>query len=293
MQARTGEERIAQRNGTVITDRIPNGALLFVDKQPMALVSSLDPTGRVWVSLLAGKPGFLQAKSPSLLHLNGALVVSEQDDILWSNIQQQPQVGMVLIELASRRRLRVNGELQATGPDTWDLTVGEAYPNCPKYIQRREIEVEDVGGLPEAPITTGDRLDEELRTWIVGADTFFVGSSSADQRLDASHRGGSPGFVVVEDAQTLLIPDYIGNSMYNTLGNLLVNPACGLLFVDFQTGQTLQLTGQAEVLFDQPGTDAPTGGTHRLWRFHLTAWRRQASLRRVAWRFVDYSPFNV
>lgn len=291
VQAQVGEEHIARRNGQVITDRIPNSALKFVDKQPMVIASSFDADQNIWTSLLAGKPGFAVAE-PSLVTLDISRLVSAPDDIFWVNIERRPAIGLLFIELSSRRRLRVNGPIMADGSQ-YRLRVGEAFPLCPRYIQRREIEVAAPIGLPNPPTFTGNDLPSDLTDWIGRADTFFVGSAHDTDHMDASHRGGKPGFVRVENARTLLIPDYNGNSMFNTLGNLAVNPAAGLLFVDFDGGETLQLTGRADLVFGEPGQADDTGGTGRSWRFHLHAWRRQASLRSVDWTFVEYSPFNV
>ena len=292
VQTRTGESLTAERNSQVIGNQIPNGALKFVDKQPMVIAASLGADRQIWVSVLAGKPGFALAENPSLVSLNTRLMVSAQDDVFWQNFECQPFVGLLFIELSSRRRLKVNGRLIADGA-MYQLGVTESFALCPKYIQKREVEVSAPIGSSDAPIFTGINLTDELTTWIGRADTFFVGSAHDPEHVDASHRGGKPGFVHVEGNQTLLVPDYKGNSLFNTFGNLTINPIAGLLFIDFDTGETLQLTGHADLIFDQPDQADDTGGTGRHWRFHIHAWRRQASLQRVAWTFVEYSPFNV
>src|SRR5262249_25058473 len=98
--------------------------------------------------------------------------------------------------------------------------------------------------------------------------TFFIASTHPQGGADASHRGGEPGFVQVPDAHTLQWPDYVGNNLFQTLGNLSVNPRAGLLFVDFERGRTLQLTGQAELLWKpRQGSTAPETG--RSIRFHI------------------------
>jgi predicted pyridoxine 5'-phosphate oxidase superfamily flavin-nucleotide-binding protein len=119
------------------------------------------------------------------------------------------------------------------------------YSNCPKYIQRREIVGLEAGGGEPASSAHLTQADREL---IAAADTFFV-ATAAHGGADASHRGGSPGFVTVGDDR-LTFPDYPGNNMYGTLGNLLANPRIGLLFLDWETGDTLQLTGSAELEFE-------------------------------------------
>ncbi|MBC8152840.1 MAG: pyridoxamine 5'-phosphate oxidase family protein [Bacteroidetes bacterium] len=292
VQARTGEEQTARRNGQIIAERIPNGALNFVNKQPMVVASSVDANQRIWTSLLAGMPGFVVAETPSLINLDTNRLVSARDDIFWANVANQPAVGLLFIELRSRRRLRVNGRMVGEGSQ-YRMTVGEAFANCPQYIQRREMEVTAPHVLPDSPAANGTELPDELTRWIERADTFFVGSAHDAEHIDTSHRGGKPGFVRVENARTLLVPDYRGNSMFNTLGNLAVNPVAGLLFINFDMGESLQLTGRAELLFGEPGQADDTGGTGRHWRFHSESWRRQTSLRSVDWTFVEYSPYNV
>lgn len=292
VQVRAGEEQMARRNGQIIGDRIPNGALKFVDKQPMVVVSSFDDEQNIWTSLLAGKPGLVTAENPALVNLDLNQLVSARDDIFWENIKSHPAVGLLFIELSSRRRLRVNGIISGEGMH-YRLTVGEAFANCPQYIQRREVTVTGPHQLFDPLTVVGTELTDELAGWVRQADTFFIGSAHDANHVDTSHRGGKPGFVHVENEQTLLVPDYRGNSMFKTLGNLAVNPGAGLLFVNFDTGETLQLTGRADLLFDQPGPADDTGGTGRHWRFHVAGWRRQASLGGVSWTFTDYSPYNI
>ena len=113
-----------------------------------------------------------------------------------------------------------------------------------------------------------------MKAWIQSTDTVFIGSQGTDRKMDASHRGGNPGFVEALDNHTLRIPDYQGNSMYNTLGNFVQNPHAGLLIIDFDNGKTLQLTGKAEIIFDQSGEMdlIKTGGTGRFWLFKVSEW---------------------
>ncbi len=93
-------------------------------------------------------------------------------------------------------------------------------------------------------------LAEAQRAWIRRADTFFIATSHPEAGADASHRGGMPGFVRVE-GDRLVWPDYAGNAMFNTLGNIALHPRAGLVFPDFEAGATLQLTGRAAVDWDR------------------------------------------
>lgn len=90
-------------------------------------------------------------------------------------------------------------------------------------------------------------LSPAQRQQISEADTFFIATDHPENGADVSHKGGKPRFVRVIDVRHLAFPDYNGNSMFNTLGNITVNPNAGLLFIDFNEGRTLQITGTAAV----------------------------------------------
>jgi hypothetical protein len=124
------------------------------------------------------------------------------------------------------------------------------------------------------------------------ADTFFVGSSNDEGDLDVSHRGGPPGFVSIGEDGSLHIPDYSGNSMFNTLGNFITNPKAGLVFPDFDRHTTLQLTGTVEILWDQNDPQLQSGGTGRFWRFYPNEWVLLENMKGYDWNFIEYSPFN-
>ena len=96
----------------------------------------------------------------------------------------------------------------------------------------------------------------------------------------------------VLDDRTLRIPDYSGNSMFNTLGNLRVNARAGIIVPDFERGRTLQLTGTAETLWNQDDPEDRTGGTHRFLAFRITHWLELPLPPGVKTEFLDYSPYN-
>lgn len=293
VQRQVGEERTAGANGRVITNTIIRGAINFIEKQPMTIVSSRDREGFLWSSLLIGDFGFVQVPTPTSLRFDENMIRSTPEDIFYRNIQQNPAIGSLFIELATRRRFRING-ISSQGDAHIEISIRKAYPNCPKYIQRRVASLPDHFQEVKATTTQGERLDSAERAWIKGADTLFVGSRSEAGNMDVSHRGGPPGFIELPDDRSLKIPDYQGNSMYNTLGNIVQHSRVGILLIDFEQGQTLQLTGTAELLFEQRSEAdlRKTTGTGRYWLFHTERWVRTENHHRVNWKFLDYSPFN-
>ena len=293
VQRQVGEEHAAGVSGRVITNEVIKGAINFIEKQPMMIVSSQDSQGHVWVSVLIGDFGFVQVPTSTSLRLDENMIRSTTEDIFYQNIQNNPSVGLLFIELTTRRRFRING-IGLRENARIEIAVQEAYPNCPKYIQRRVISLPDHFQQVTATTSHGERLGTAEQIWIKGADTLFVGSQDQNGRMDASHRGGPAGFVELLDDHTLKIPDYQGNSMYNTLGNIVQCSHVGLLFINFEQGQTLQLTGTAELLFEQRLEEdlQKTTGTGRYWLFHTKRWICTWNHHLVSWEFLDYSPFN-
>ena len=123
-------------------------------------------------------------------------------------------------------------------------------------------------------------LSSRQQDWVRRADTLFVATFHPDGGADASHRGGQPGFVAVHGGKRLSFADYPGNGMYSTLGNLLHHPHAGLLFVDFTSGDALQLAGRASVGPDFSVT------------FEVEAVRETRRATSLRYTLVEYSPAN-
>jgi uncharacterized protein len=288
LQEATGERDMGAVNGRIIVDRIIPQAVSFIARQELAVVASVDGDGQPWSTALLGPPGSFTA--PDLDRVGVARAAARSDDPLWSNIAGDDRVGMLFIEVGSRRRYRVNGHVVDPDADPLVVEVSEAFPNCPKYISRRYLMV----GRPDsadAGVATGEHLGETERQIIACADTCFVATANPAGDLDASHRGGHAGFVQQRGEQ-LWIPDYRGNSMFNTLGNLALNPAAGLLFIDFEGHETLQLTGTAAIDLKADHPDDRTGGTGRGWTFTPRRWRRAPLAARIRAELLEPSPFN-
>jgi predicted pyridoxine 5'-phosphate oxidase superfamily flavin-nucleotide-binding protein len=292
VQQRVGEVSEAQQNGRILADTIPKGASKFIEQQPMVILGSVDAQHNVWASVLFGHPGFIKSVNPQTIELDLTQAILHAHDPLWTNINHDNRIGILIIELVSRRRLRINGTIAQTTSERLRLHVLESYPNCPKYIQRRRLAL----NLREVPNQLseprfGQALSEQ-QGWIESADTLFVATAHPTGGVDASHRGGNPGFIRMLDHRTLRIPDYIGNSMFNTLGNLVVNPQAGLVFLDCDRSRTLQLVGRTTIQWNLDDPAHPTGGTHRYWDFKVERWLETDLLQPLQWEFLDYSPYN-
>lgn len=298
VQDRVGVLDEGAMNSRVIQDSIIKGALRFLNQLPMAVFGSLDQDDHVWASFFIGTPGFMHAEDDRTVTFDLSRMLPNPDDPFWKNIQRNPSVGMLAIELASRRRLRINGRITRVSDSVLQLHVDESYPNCPKYIQKRHLTLSSIGldsaGFDLVPISTasGEGLGLTQRSIISQADTFFVASMHPERGVDASHRGGQSGFVNIVDDRTLRIPDYIGNSMFNTLGNFTAHPRAGLIFPDFESGRTLQLIGRPEILYDVDNLPDETGGTKRYWLLHIDRWLETTPAAPVTWEFLDASPYN-
>jgi len=101
-------------------------------------------------------------------------------------------------------------------------------------------------------VTVHTVFTEEDRVFIQRCPMFFIATADVGGQPDCSYKGGLPGFVRVLDDHTLAIPDYDGNGMYRTWGNVLVNPLVGLLFVDFEQSKRIRVNGKAQVNLDDP-----------------------------------------
>lgn len=269
----------------VIRDFMPDPHREFFAQLPFVVAGAVDAQGDPWAGILEGLPGFAVSPDPHTLRI---AAMPDEDDPLRAGLGVGRPVGLLGIELHSRRRNRMNGRIAAWDGKRFDVTVAQSFGNCPQYIQSRDFffsrspSMRFAAALPER-----GGLDDAARALILASDTFFV-ASYAGVAVDVSHRGGKPGFVRV-DGDVLTIPDFSGNRFFNTLGNLAANPVAGLLFIDFERGDLLQLTGRAEVILDSPDI-AAFAGAERLWRVHVRRVVRRPGALALRWRFDAWSP---
>ncbi|MEL6344096.1 MAG: pyridoxamine 5'-phosphate oxidase family protein [Myxococcota bacterium] len=286
------EARIARMGQRMIGDHLDPGFQDFYSRISLLIGGVVDENGDAWATPLVGAPGFLS--SPDAFTLQVAARLSASDPAM-AGLRDGAPVGLQGISLEHRARTRLNGIVEMTGEDGFSVRVVQSYGNCPKYIQRRMPRMMTGGGGAAVEETTA--LTAAARSMIGAADTFFVASyaeraDGAGRQVDVSHRGGKTGFVRFDADGGLTIPDYAGNMMFNTLGNFLVTPQAGLLFIDFENGDLLQLTGDAVVILDHPDI-ARFEGAERLWRFMPRRVVRRPDALPLRWDFLDWSPFSL
>jgi uncharacterized protein len=266
-----GERAVQERVGVEIEDwarkvvrpYMPEQHRAFHTSLPFIVAAGRDASARPWATLLAGPAGFATSPDPKTLVIDAR---PAPGDALAGALRKGDDVGLLGIEFATRRRNRMNGRVAGDAAGPIVCRVDQTFGNCPQYIHERGWR-----RVPSSPgiATRASRLADRQRAWIASADTFFIASGyrgDGDDRafgMDASHRGGSAGFVKVESDARLVFPDYAGNNHFNTLGNLLLDSRVGLTFVDFSTGSLLQITGRATIDWNG-GAPAAIGEARRL-----------------------------
>lgn len=251
----------------VVRDYMPAQHRDFYTQIPFIALGSVDLEGDAWATLAVGKPGFISSPTAKTLDID---IVRDPSDPASEGVREGNAIGLLGIGFDTRRRNRVNGFVGPSVDDVIHFEVDQSFGNCPRYIQLRDHRfVRDPRKAFSGEIEEKTELDAAERRTIEAADTFFVASyvdRENRRQVDVSNRGGKPGFVHIGEDGTLTVPDFAGNLFFATLGNILVNGKAGLLFFDFDTGDVLQMTGDAVVILDSPEI-AAFQGAERLWRF--------------------------
>jgi uncharacterized protein len=293
IQSRLGvQERMEQPGRRAIRDYLTAQHQQFFAQLPYVIVGIVDADGCPWATFLVGEPGFVSALDEYYLQINSQLVWPET---LVANITNGSDIGVLGIELHTRRRNRLSGIVTEVGENSIRILVKQSYGNCPQYIQARVLELATAN--QPATKTTSSRqfevFDSMAQSMIENADTCFITTVYLDELVggvDVSHRGGKPGFVRIDDDRTLTIPDFVGNYYFNTFGNLELNDRAGLLFLDFSQGDLLYLTGRAKVIWEGAEIN-DYAGAQRLLRFHLDHGYRVNGSLNLQWSAPEFSPF--
>ena len=265
----------------------------FFAQLPFVLVGSVDDSGQPWASMLCAPPGFVSAPTTTSLQIDARV---HSDDPLAQNLRIGAPLGLLGIELPTRRRNRANGRVAAVSADGFVLNVAQAFGNCPKYIQARTHRFEEAAPAP-GRAQRSDSLTPAAMALIAAADTCFIATAFAGEQSDASdagvevsHRGGKPGFVHSDDAHTLLMPDFVGNFHFRTLGNLLLHPHAGLLFLDFTHGDLLYVAADVEIVWAGPSVNRFVGA-ERVLKFRVRSAVHIPQATPLRFSEPTYSPF--
>ncbi|THV12826.1 2Fe-2S iron-sulfur cluster binding domain-containing protein [Rhizobium rhizophilum] len=268
----------------------------FFPLLPFIAIGAVDPEGLPWATIRAGQPGFLRSPDALTLEIETA---RDWSDPAERGMEQGDPIALVGVDLITRRRNRLNGTIKRESDRCFEVTVAQSFGNCPRYVQSRNFEfVRDPAVSTSTQAIISDALNDEARRLIANADTFFVASyadrGEQKRQVDVSHRGGRSGFVHIDADGALTVPDFNGNLFFNTLGNFVINPRAGLLFIDHETGGLLQVSGKVEIILDSPEI-AGFEGAERIWRVfpEKVVWRRDVLPLR--WTFAEdgFSPDSL
>ncbi|CAM9896778.1 unnamed protein product, partial [Choristocarpus tenellus] len=196
-------------------------------------------------------------------------------------------------------RSRINGVIIAAESNSNALRfeVIMAMGNCPKYVHVREL-VKESEMLREPHIkvrkSRSTVLSQVQQRWISSAETFVLATytDGVNGGADASNRGGSPGFVKATDERTIVFPDYKGNNLYLSLGNIVSNPRAGLLFIQRDTGDVLQVTGEARIIWGGDHFPGMGSGPSKHVEIKVLAVIEALAANPHRMRMVEMSPFN-
>ncbi|KAH8722923.1 hypothetical protein GQ44DRAFT_711077 [Phaeosphaeriaceae sp. PMI808] len=257
-------------------------AAFMLQNGPLLALGTLDSQYRPWTTLWGGTPGFSEPLGGGLVGTR-AFVDLQHDPVVHAlvpkaqqgNMLQSNNAGKVLaglaIDLMTRKRVKIAGQMVAGGVQEVNVKYEEGHEddvtptkqsqiqlvtkidqslgNCPKYLNQYQLEAQRV---ESKLISDGAVLTERGRELIDKSDMFFL-STSAGEDMDVNHRGGPPGFVRILSSNEIVYPEYSGNRLYQSLGNLQLNPKIGITFPDYDTGDVLYITGTTDILV---GVDA-------------------------------------
>lgn len=289
-----GEQQIQSRLGMrdkledigrrMIRDHMPEQHREFFALLPWLLVGSRDADGQPQASVLWGTPGFATSPQPQRLRID---TLPEADDPLAANLRAGTGLGLLGIELPTRRRNRMNGRVEAVSDGGFAVAVQQSFGNCPKYIQVRSWQA---ATRQPGQLEQGEGLDPRWLPLVEGSDTLFIASGNGAD-MDISHRGGPRGFVRLARDGRLWLPDYSGNFMFNTLGNLLLEPRCALLWINFASGDLLHLEARAELVWPEDYPEPAPPGAERMLALSPGRWRLRRGRLPLAFGSAEPSPF--
>lgn len=296
-QQKAGTTGVAHELGQGITDTLAlsSGVSRLFQQTPLVIISTLDTDDNLWVRAVFREKGqdvVIRAGEEGDGRVLEVYCGDDGGEVGWE-LRVGGFVGVLVIDFGRRVRYRVTGVVERRMKGGWwAVRVREAFWNCPKYIQRRVLVKRDVVGS-EGKVrweVGGEVLGDWERGVVERCDTMFFGSYYGERGCDVNHRGGGKGFVRVEDdGKVLWWPEYRGNGMFQSDGNLEVDERAGLLFIDFETGDLVQVSGKGKVEWDMGGF---VDGVRRRVVFKVEKVVRGFGVTDLRWKLVDFSPYN-
>ena len=298
IQSMLGVRENMERFGRmVIRDHMPQQHQQFYQQLPFILIGHADHDNNAWASIICEPKGFIESPNNTSLNINSSLISGDplKETLKFDSVQNiQTPLGLLGIELPSRRRNRMAAHVSSYTENQIQLQVDQAFGNCPQYIQSRELTFLKKADRTAVTVEDFNSFDSKATEQIESADTFFIASHYNSQKnrasdgADVSHRGGRPGFIKIVDDKNIIIPDYLGNNHFNTFGNISENGKAGLLFIDFESGDLLTLTGTAKINWDADAIKY-FDGAQRLLEFKLSKGRRVKNGLPVRWGKAEFS----
>lgn len=254
-----GERRVQARAGVpgsyvdqvapYVRGKMPDQHVAFFESLPVLFLGVPDKQGWPWAIVAFDAPGELCEVSPNEMVIRKTPPLAK---ILDLEIEPGAKLGLLGLDMSSRRRNRLNGTVLSHDEHGVRLSVDQSFGNCPQYIQQREVDWQS--GTARAPTSHAVSITSSFsKRLLAQADTFFIATRAAEldaashNGVDVSHRGGKPGFLHLNPDGSLSFPDFAGNRFFNTLGNIEQDSRISLLIPDFASGEALVLKGRARV----------------------------------------------
>ncbi|TFK42775.1 hypothetical protein BDQ12DRAFT_624061 [Crucibulum laeve] len=263
-----------------VVNKLPEQHRLFHTTRLHFLpVTTLDAEGRPWASVLTSRHGdsnFITSPSDTSLEIEAHIWEGDpiSQNLYGTKAKSDALISGIGIEVATRRRNKFAGFVANWSLDDRELSlklsVTQALGLCPKYINVRKL-IAHPHTVPQVfydrrKLSPEERLPPDVIEFIQAADTVYLSTSyvasASDQgkfpsHVGTNHRGGRLGFVRIRpsDGRTVMLPNYSGNRLMNSLGNIHVTPLAGLVFPSFTSGSILYITGTATNLFGAPAQE--------------------------------------
>ncbi|KAJ5467214.1 Riboflavin synthase-like beta-barrel [Penicillium sp. IBT 31633x] len=254
--------RVPHSDNPTVPYLSPRAAFL-VREAPLIALGILDSQGRPWSTVWGGAAGFAEPVSESSSIGLRTQVDSKYDPVVQALLSANhttesagKMISGLAVDLENRRRVKLYGRIVAGSLSDGDegqaqlvVHIQESLGNCPKYMNKKHIvpAQSDPKLISDSPQLSAAAIELLSR-----ADTMFVSSSHGATTMDTNTRGGPAGFIRVESndvsGAVIVYPEYSGNRLYQTLGNLQTTPRAGFVVPDFASGNVLYFTGSTEIL---------------------------------------------